>query len=137
MSSVHVGSLAVPQSNVILGGRLADGVYQAVVEDVEMVRSGQPGKYIVHYTLRVIGPTHAGQFVEKVTLIDEKNWAHARREFDLCGLELRHLSEVQDCLLDAIDAEIEIVKTTRNGDVAIRFQRAGGANVSDEEDDDF
>jgi hypothetical protein len=137
MSSVVIGSLTngargARDPDVDAGEILPDGLYQAVVEDAEMARGGRPGHYVVTYNLRVLGPICAGQRIEKTSLISEKSLGQARRELAACGLELEQLSDLQDQLLEVIDAELDIRILNSRGEMEVRFLKPTG----EEEDDD-
>lgn len=132
MSSVASGFLANRDPGVGASGDIPDGVYQAVVEDADIARGGRPGHYVVTYSLRVLGPTHAGQRLEKTSFINDKTLALARNELAACGLELHHLSDLQDQLLEVIDADLDIRIRQAGDELEIRFLKPTG-----EEEEDF
>lgn len=132
MSSVVIGSRSGRDPDVGAGEILPDGVYQALVEDAEMARGGRPGHYVVTYNLRVLGPSCAGQRIEKTSFISEKSLGQARRELAACGLDLEQLSDLQDQLLEVIDAELDIRILNNRGELEVRFLKPTG---EDEEDD--
>lgn len=132
MSSVAIGFRSAGDPGVGAGEVLPDGLYQAIVEDAEMARGGRPGHYVVTYNLRVLGPSCAGQRIEKTSLIHEKSLGQARRELAACGLELEQLSDLQDQLLEVIDAELDIRVLNSGGEMEVRFLKPTGEDEDEE-----
>jgi hypothetical protein len=103
-------------------GEVPDGTYTARICDVSLLRS-KAGNPMLVWDLRILGPESQGRMLKKRRAITDKTIAYVRQELETCGLTMNKMSELNGQLHRMIDLDLEILKTTRNSDTNIYFNR--------------
>ena len=117
-----------------------DGNYQVNVERVEMVRARTSGRPMLKWTLRILGPTHAGRVLwRNNVLASDENIRWLKSDIATCGLEIERVSDLPERYPELLDRKLEIAKRTRGENTNIYINRrivtdgptGAGARVAD------
>lgn len=93
-----------------------DGKYQVNVDKVELTRARTSGNPMLKWTLRILGPTHAGRLLWRNNVMaTAMNLKWLKTDLDTCGLQLEKLSDLPSHLDKLLDIKLEVVKKT-NGE---------------------
>ncbi len=119
-------------------GEVPDGSYTVRITDVSLSRS-KAGNPMLVWDLRILGPESQGRILKKRRAITDKTLAWVRKDLEMCGLTLNLISELSGQVHRMIDLDLEVSKTTRNGDTSIFFNRRVelGKAVDELPDDDL
>ncbi len=91
-----------------------DGKYQVSVEKVELTRTQNSGNPMLKWTLRIIGPRFAGQFLWRNNVIaTAENIKWLKTDLFTCGLEIEKLSDLPSNLEKLLDVKLEVTKRTK------------------------
>ena len=93
-----------------------DGKYQVSVDQVELTRT-QKGDPMLKWTLKILGPTHAGRKLWRNNVMatpENRSWL--KKDLYAVGLKLERLSELPANLDRLLDIRMEVTKKTRRGD---------------------
>jgi hypothetical protein len=110
---------------------IPDGRYQALVERVELTRTGK-GDPMLKWMLRVTGPTHQGRVLFRYNVLTQENMTHIKKDLYACGLELGKISELPAHLERLLDLRLEVTKKTKGDFEAVyinkRIRTDGGGS---------
>jgi len=111
---------------------IPDGKYQACVHRAELVRTSK-GEPMLKWTLRVLGPTHAGRQLFRYNVLTNDNMPRVKKDLYVCGLRLARLSELPAHLERLLDVTLEVTKKTKGDFEAVylnkRIKTAGEAEA--------
>lgn len=101
-----------------------DGKYQVQVDKVDLTTAKSSGNAILKWTLRILGPQHAGRLLWRNNVIaTRENVRWLKNDLHVCGLDLVRLSELREHLPQLLDVPLEVTKRTKGDNVNIYFNR--------------
>lgn len=101
-----------------------DGKYQVAVDRVELTRARSSGNPMLKWTLRILGPSHAGRLLWRNNVIGSpENLKWLKTDLHLCGLELQNLSDLPSSLERLLGVTLEVTKRTRGEHESVYLNR--------------
>lgn len=101
-----------------------DGTYQVAVDKVEVTRARSSGRPMLKWTLRILGPTHAGRLLWRHNVMaTPENIRWLKQDLATCGLQLAKLSELPARLGELLDVKLEVAKRTRGDNTNVYLNR--------------
>ena len=101
-----------------------DGNYQVNVERAEMTRARSTGRPMLKWTLRILGPTHAGRLLWRHNVLaTPENVRWAKSDLAVCGIMLEPFSELPARVGELLDCKLEVAKRTRGDNTNIYINR--------------
>ena len=89
-----------------------DNTYQVCVDRFEIKKTKEGDKPMFCWGLRVLGPTHAGQFIWRNNVITQKSLPYIKTDLHTCGLKVTKLSEVPAHREELIGIKLQVTKKT-------------------------
>lgn len=102
---------------------IPDGKYQVNVEQVELARAKTSGNPMLKWKLRILGPSCAGRYLFRNSVITQKTVGFLKTDLHTCGLDLSRLSELNQNLEKLLDLKLEVKKHTRGENENIYINR--------------
>lgn len=100
-----------------------DGKYQVNVEQVELVRAKSSGNPMLKWKLKILGPSCAGRYLFRNSVITQKTVSFLKTDLHTCGLDLERLSDLNQHLDKLLDLKLEVNKRTRGENENIYLNR--------------
>lgn len=113
-----------------------DGRYHVEVDHVELGETANTGNPVLKWTLRIVGGDHSDRILFKRRVITEKTVRFLKSELQVCGLELRELSDLPGHLEEVTGLHLEVMKKTNGEWVDIYFENrldSAGDGAADDE----
>lgn len=89
-----------------------DGTYQVSVDRFEIKKTKEKQEPMFSWGLRVLGPSHAGQFIWRNNVITQKSLPYIKTDLHTCGLKIQKLSEVKERKEELIGVKLQVTKKT-------------------------
>lgn len=119
-----------------------NGKYQVRVERAEIVRALSNGNPMLKWTLKILGPTHAGRllwrnncWVSDDEKTKERLMSWLKTDLHTCGVDISKLSELRPRLGDLLDVTLEVNKRTKGENQSVYFERRIVVDGIQDEDD--
>jgi hypothetical protein len=103
---------------------IPDGRYEVVVVEAQLTRSQSSGNPMIRWTMRITGQTFRDRILRKHRAITEKSIPYLKKELEVCGLQLRKISDLKSRVQEMEGVELEVVKVTKGEDSNIYFNRS-------------
>lgn len=103
---------------------IPDGRYEVVIVEAQLTKSQSSGNPMVRWTMRICGQTFRDRILRKHRAITEKSVPYLKKELEVCGLQLRKLSELKSRIQEMEGVQLEVVKVTKGEDSNIYFNRS-------------
>jgi hypothetical protein len=100
-----------------------DGLYETLVEDVQLVRSSRSGNPMLVWRLRITGAEHTDRKLFKRRVITEKSLPFVREDLERCGVALDRFSDLPHRLYEMRSLPMRVVKKTNGEWTDIYFLR--------------
>ena len=101
-----------------------DGKFQTKVDRVEIARAKSSGNLMLKWTLKILGPRHAGRLLWRYNqFATPLNLTWLKTDLATCGIELEKLSDLEGRLSELLDITLEVTKKTRGENVNIYIDR--------------
>ena len=101
-----------------------DGKFQVVVDRVELTTAKSSGSPMLKWTLKILGPTHAGRLLWRNNVMaSRENLKWLKQDLHTCGLDLQKVSDLPGNLGRLLDVQLEVVKRTRGENTNIYFNK--------------
>jgi hypothetical protein len=114
---------------------IPDGIYEVIIDRVELKRSKASGSRMLEWEMRIAGPDHAGRKLWKYSLLETADhMTYVKREFRKVGFELPKLSDLPSRLGELLDLRLEVVKKTRGEFESVYFRKRLEGNGEGEGD---
>jgi hypothetical protein len=99
-----------------------DGKYRVLVDRVEITDAKSSGNKVLKWTLRILGPHHAGRLLWRYhVLTSRESIRWLKTDLHTCGLDLVRLSDLPQCLDRLLDVHLEITKRTKGDSSNLYF----------------
>jgi hypothetical protein len=123
--------------------QVPDGRFQVAVDRIELVRAQSSGNPMLKWTLRILGPQHAGRLLWRNNLlVTRENIKWLKQDLETAGLKLDRVSDLRARLGELLDRKLEVIKRTKGDYTNIYINRrivtddaANTAPVFDDRDD--
>jgi hypothetical protein len=105
-------------------GDVPDGKYQVTVDRVEITKAKTTGSTMLKWTLKILGPHHAGRLLWRNNVIGSReNLRWLKQDLHVCGLDLARLSDLPANLERLLDVKLEVTKRTKGENTNVYFNR--------------